>query len=195
MFKMQDVHGSQWLSGLPDQLILLIAWINSMRENAGPNDNSQAVAWIEKHLPKIRIATSATGDPLLRIGRMVVLECWRFAVLIYMYMVLCKSSAYDPRVIRAQKSFMRLVRGVKPGRIPDAFLVNPMTVVGVVTLEEQDRDTIRRRILGVHECSESGTAVSEVVLELEDVWVRTENEGRAAVWPDWREAVYRVTGR
>ncbi|CUA75803.1 Fer-1-like protein 5 [Mus musculus] [Rhizoctonia solani] len=195
MYKIQDDHGSQWLYGLPDQFILLLAWINSMRETSGPNNNLEAVAWIENNLPKIKIATSESGDPLLRIGRMVVLEGWRFAVLVYMYMVLCKAGAYDPRVIRAQKSFMRLVRGVKPGRIPDAFLINPMTVVGVATIEQRDRDTLRKRILGVHECSESGTAVSEVVLELEDVWLRTENEGRAAVWPDWREAVLRVTGR
>ncbi|CAE7095978.1 unnamed protein product [Rhizoctonia solani] len=195
MYRMHDDHGSQWLYGLPDQFILLLAWINSMRETSGPNDNLEAVAWIEKHLPKIKIAASESGDPLLRIGRMVVLECWRFAVLVYMYMVLCKSSAYDPRVIRAQKNFMRLVRGVKPGRIPDAFLINPMTVVGVATIEERDRNTLRQRILGIHECSESGTAVSEVVLELEDVWMRTENEGRAAIWPDWREAVFRITGR
>ncbi|KEP49853.1 putative fungal Zn(2)-cys(6) binuclear cluster domain protein [Rhizoctonia solani 123E] len=195
MYKMHDDHGSQWLYGLPDQFILLLAWINSMRENSGPNNNLEAVAWIENNLPKIKIAASESGDPLLRIGRIVVLECWRFAVLVYMYVVLCKASAYDPRVIRAQKCFMRLVRGVKPGRIPDAFLINPMTVVGVMTLEERDRNTLRQRILGVHECSESGTAVSEVVLELEDVWARTENEGRAAVWSDWREAVFRVTGR
>ncbi|KAL5638971.1 hypothetical protein ACGC1H_003368 [Rhizoctonia solani] len=195
MYKMHDDHGSQWLYGLPDQFILLLAWINSMRENSGPNNNLEAVAWIENNLPKIKIAASESGDPLLRIGRIVVLECWRFAVLVYMYVVLCKASAYDPRVIRAQKSFMRLVRGVKPGRIPDAFLINPMTVIGVVTLEERDRNTLRQRILGVHECSESGTAVSEVVLELEEVWARTENEGRAAVWSDWREAVFRITGR
>ncbi|KAH7334088.1 fungal-specific transcription factor domain-containing protein [Rhizoctonia solani] len=195
MYQMQEDHGSQWLYGLPDQFILLLAWINSMREKSGPNDNTEAVAWIEKHLPRIKIAASDSGDPILRIGRMVVLEGWRFAVLIYMYMVLCKASAYDPRVVRAQKSFMRLVRGIKPGRIPDAFLINPMTVAGVATIEERDRDTLRQRILNVHECAESGTAVSEVVLELEDVWTRTRNEGRAAVWSDWREGVFNVTGR
>ncbi|KAG8681662.1 hypothetical protein FRC11_000817, partial [Ceratobasidium sp. 423] len=193
MYQLQD-NGSQWLYGLPDQFILLIAWINSMAEKPDI-DYSETIVWIEKNLPKIKIATNESGDALLRIGRMVVLECWRCIVLIYLYMMLCKADAHDPRVIRAHKAFMRLVRGVKAARIPDAFLVCPFTVAGVCAFEERDRMTLRHRILNVRECSETGTAVSEVILELEDVWTRTRNEGRPAVWSDWRTAIFNITGR
>ncbi|KAH7334136.1 hypothetical protein B0J17DRAFT_721356 [Rhizoctonia solani] len=147
---------------------MLFAWINSLCDTPGASDNSELIAWIERHIPQIRIAIDASGDPLLRIGRMVVREFWRFALLIYLYMALCKANAFDPRVICAQKGFMRLIRGVKPGRNPDAHLVSPMVVAGVATLEERDRDTLRRRILNLRECADPGTAGSDVILELED---------------------------
>ncbi|KAJ1303782.1 hypothetical protein OPQ81_008205 [Rhizoctonia solani] len=164
MYQLQDNQGSQWLYGLPDQFIMLIGWINSLADKPGGNDYSELVTWIEKELPHIKVATSESGDPLLRIGRMVVLECWRYAVFIYLYMHLCKADASDPRVVRSVKGFMRLVRGVKPGRIPDAFLVCPGIVAGVAALEERDRVTLCQRILNVRECSEVGTAVNEYSL-------------------------------
>ncbi|KDN37471.1 hypothetical protein RSAG8_10133, partial [Rhizoctonia solani AG-8 WAC10335] len=158
MYQMQDIYSLQWLHGFPEQFIMLFAWINSLCETPGASENSELVAWIERQLPQIKIAIDESGDPVLRLGRMVVQECWRFAVLIYLYMALCKASALDPRVIRAQKGFMRLVRGIKPGRNPDAHLVSPMVVAGVATLEERDRDTLRQRIVNLRECAQQGNS-------------------------------------
>ncbi|CAE6482923.1 unnamed protein product [Rhizoctonia solani] len=193
-YLLQDSYSLQWYLGFPVQFILLFAWINSMCEIPGASDNSELVTWIETILPQIKIATDGSGDPLLRIGRMVVQECWRFAVLIYLYMVLCKADAHDPRVKRAQQGFMRLVRGVKPGRNPDAHLSPSMVVAGVATILEQDRDTLRQRILGIQEFTGRGTVGNDYVLELEDIWARTKDEGRPAVWSDLRITCFNVTG-
>ncbi|CAE6409185.1 unnamed protein product, partial [Rhizoctonia solani] len=164
----QDRIGLQWLHGFPDQFFLLFAWINSLCEVPGAGGNSELIAWIEGVVPQITITLDNSGDPLLRIGRMVVQECWRFAVLIYLYMALCNANAYDPRVIRAQKGFMRLVKGVKPARKPDAYLSTPMMIAGTATLEEWDRNTLRQRLLGVRECAEKGTSGNNIMLTLED---------------------------
>ncbi|KAJ1310632.1 hypothetical protein OPQ81_009161 [Rhizoctonia solani] len=160
--------------------ILLFAWINTLSETPQAGDNPQLVAWVEKQLPLIKVTIDDSGDPLLRIGRLVVQECWRFAVQIYLYLVLCKANAYDPRVVSAQKGFMRLIRGVRRARNPDAYLLNLIAIAGVATIEERDRDTLRQRILNVHEYAEQGTVGNEVVLMLEDVWARTRDEGRPA---------------
>ncbi|CAE6434633.1 unnamed protein product [Rhizoctonia solani] len=191
--QMQDDIGLQWLHGFPDQFIVLFAWINSLRNTPGGSDNLELIIWIEKNLPSIKVTVNESGDPLLRIGRMVVQECWRFAVLIYLYMALCKANAYDHRVVRAQKGFMRLVRGVKPARNPDAYLITPMLVAGIATFEEQDRATLRQRILGVRECTEQATTANDIILGLEDVWERTKNEARGALWSDLGVANFRVT--
>ncbi|KAH7345475.1 fungal-specific transcription factor domain-containing protein, partial [Rhizoctonia solani] len=190
----QGNHSAQWLYGLSEQFILLFAWINSLCETPGASENAELITWIESQISQIKIAIDESGDPMLRIGRMVVQECWRFAVMIYLYMVLCKANAYDPRVIRTQKGFMRLVRGVKPGRNPDAHLFVTMVVAGVAAHEERDRDTLRQRIHGVRECAERGTTSNDVMRGLEDVWGRTRNEGRPAVWSDLRIASLSITG-
>ncbi|KAJ1304075.1 hypothetical protein OPQ81_008480 [Rhizoctonia solani] len=109
--------------------------------------------------------------------------------------VLCKADAQDPRVIKAHRGFMRLVRGVKPRRNPDAHLSPPMVIAGVVTTKERDRETLRQRILGVQEFREQGTVGNDYMLQLEDVWARTRDEGRPAVWYDLRIACFRITGR
>ncbi|GAB1527196.1 hypothetical protein RhiTH_010371 [Rhizoctonia solani] len=188
MYRMQDKVGLQWLHGFPDQFIMLIAWINSLRETPGASEDTKLIEWIEKAIQQIRFATSRPSDPLLRIGRVVVQECWRCAAL-------CKANACDPRVVYAQKGFMRLVRGVVQARTPDAFLFTPIVVAGFATIEESDRNVIRQRILGVRECAEPGTVGNNFMLMLEDVWTRTRDEGRVAVWSDSRLATFRVTGR
>ncbi|KAJ1305291.1 hypothetical protein OPQ81_000315 [Rhizoctonia solani] len=135
------------------------------------------------------------GDPALRIGRMVVQECWRHAVFIYLYMVLCGADASDSRVVRAQKIFMRLVKGIKPGRNPDAFLVGPMIIAGVATGKERDREVLRQRVLNVREYATPRTCAYESWMLVEDLWARTRAEGRAAIWSDLRISCFRVSGK
>ncbi|KAJ1311904.1 hypothetical protein OPQ81_010364 [Rhizoctonia solani] len=194
-WQLQGNYGLQWLYGLPDQFIMLFAWINTLSKKSGTGDDAKLIAWIETILPQIKVAIDESGDPSLRIGRIVVLESWRYTVLIYMYMVLCKADAHDPRIVRAQKGFMRLIRGIKSGRHPDVYLIISMIVAGVTTVEERDRNTLRQRILSVREYAEKGTARNDNMLMLEDIWARTRDEGRAAVWSDLRIACFRVTGR
>ncbi|KAF8705184.1 hypothetical protein RHS03_05692, partial [Rhizoctonia solani] len=192
VYQQQDTIGLQWLHGIPDQFILLFAWIMSLCEIPGTGKDTELVTWIETIVPQINVTTSQSGDPLLHIRRIAVQECWRFAVLIYLYMAFCGASASDPRVARAQRGFMRLVRGVKPSRNPDAFLFIPIALVGIATIDEQDRSTIRQRILGVREHAEPETTGNQALLMLEDIWARTRNEGRPAVWLDRGIARFRV---
>ncbi|KAF8752346.1 Tryptophan synthase beta subunit-like PLP-dependent enzyme [Rhizoctonia solani] len=180
MSQRQNSCGLAWLYGVPDQFILLFAWINNLSQAPEATNNSELVAWIESNLSRINIPVDDLGDPSLRVGRVLVQECWRFAVLIYLYMALCKVTSEDNRVVRAHASFMRLVRGVQPARHPDSYLVSPMVVAGVATINERDRDTLRQRIIGVRESAQPGTAGNDVMMKLEHIWARTRSEGRAA---------------
>ncbi|KAJ1311891.1 hypothetical protein OPQ81_010351 [Rhizoctonia solani] len=191
-WQLQGNYGLQWLYGFPDQFIMLFAWINTLSETPGASDDAGLISWIESQLPQIKVAIDESGDPSLRIGRMVVLESWRYTALIYLYLVLCKANADDPRVICVQKGFMRLIRGIKAGRNPDVYLLVPIGVAGMVTIDERDRNTLRQRILSVREYAERGTAGNDILLKLEDIWARTKDEGRAAVWSDMRIASSRL---
>ncbi|ELU37931.1 hypothetical protein AG1IA_08040 [Rhizoctonia solani AG-1 IA] len=110
---------------------MLFAWINSLSQNPSDSNNPELVTWIETNVPRIKLRIDESGEPMLRVARMVVQECWRYALLIYLYMVLCGANAYDPRVVRAQKCFMRLVGGIQPARNPDFYLISPMIIVGI----------------------------------------------------------------
>ncbi|KAG8754900.1 hypothetical protein FRC11_006361 [Ceratobasidium sp. 423] len=213
-WQLQGNYGLQWFYGFPDQFLMLIAWINTLAGIPGSDTDSDLVASIERQLPRIKIAMDRSGDPSLRIRRMAVLEAWRFTILIYLYMVdilvrhaalivtdiagiiqvLCKANAQDARVVHAQKGFMRLLRGVKPGRFPDVHLIISMVVAGVATVEERDQDMLRQRILGLRECAVKGTIGNDVVLRLVDLWARTRDEGRAALWSDWGMVTSRFMG-
>ncbi|KAJ1310619.1 hypothetical protein OPQ81_009149 [Rhizoctonia solani] len=195
--KRREDQGLQWLLGIPDQFIMLFAYLNSLKQDAEATEtpvDPRIIARVEADIRMIVILPPEGKDPSLAIGRMVVQECWREAVFIYLYMALCGAHAFDPRVEKAQTGFMRLVNGIKPGRNPDAFLIIPMLIASVATTKLTHRQIIRSRILSLPDCAIPNTAGNDSLLILEDVWTRTELEGRVAQWDDLREACRRVTG-
>ncbi|CAE6483736.1 unnamed protein product [Rhizoctonia solani] len=130
VLRYQVDYGFRWLHGIPDQFVLLLAWINGLYERQGINVEPQVLAQIECELSNVEISTVESTDPALKIGRTIVQECWRHATYVYFYMTLYDAHSKDPRVERALKAFMRLVNGINPGRNPDSFLVAPMIIVG-----------------------------------------------------------------
>ncbi|ELU36639.1 hypothetical protein AG1IA_09324 [Rhizoctonia solani AG-1 IA] len=164
---------------IPNQIIMFFAWVNSLCETPRTGDSREMVAWAEEMLPQIKFTAGESGDPLLRLGRIATL---------------CRADAHDPRVVRAQRGLMRLIKGMKQGRNPDLFLA-PMAIAGVVAWRDNDRAIIRRRYSSIRECSSQGTMLNECVMQLEDIWKRTREENRPAVWSDLRIAFRRVTGK
>ncbi|KAG8690593.1 hypothetical protein FRC11_010534 [Ceratobasidium sp. 423] len=196
--KKREDQGLQWLLGIPDQSILLFGYLNGLKEDAdaaGRAVDPGTIEQVEDDLKNIPILVCESRDPALAIRRMVVQECWREAMSIYLYM-------------KAQKGFMRLVNGVKPGRNPDGFLIIPTMIrsdhrsllltlinqAGVATIEPSHRQTISSRISAMPECALPNTAGNDSLRMIQDIWARTESEGRPAVWEDLREACRRVTG-
>ncbi|CAE6504858.1 unnamed protein product [Rhizoctonia solani] len=197
IIKKREDQGLQWLLGIPDQFTLLFGYLGGLKEDAdaaGTTVDPRIIEQVEEDLKNIPIIMCESKDPALAIGRMVVQECWRQAMSIYLYMALCGAHALDPRVEKAQKGFMGLVNGVKPGRNPDGFLIIPMMVAGVATTKLSHRQTMSSRILALSECALSNTAGNDSLRMIQDIWARTESEGRSARWEDLREACRRVTG-
>ncbi|KAJ1301195.1 hypothetical protein OPQ81_003605 [Rhizoctonia solani] len=187
-------YGLQWLHGVPDQFIVILAWINVLHENYGDNVDPKYVTQIESQVQNVKIKPSHSPDPILLILRLAVQECWRQTVYVYLYMTLCGVRADDPRVVRAVKAFVYIVNGVKPGRNPDSFLFIPIMVVGAFAYRERDRDVLRRRMIGLRECTNPSAASFECLEILEDIWRRTQVENRSAVRSDVRIACRKIAG-
>ncbi|KAG9126956.1 hypothetical protein FRC07_001255 [Ceratobasidium sp. 392] len=189
-----DTIGLQWMHGVPDQFIMLLARMNMLRVDFAPNVDPQIVDEIEAEIRDFRPVLGVSTDPFLTVARLGVQESWRQALYIYLYMGLCGADASDPRVEKALKGFIRLLEGTKPGRTPDSFLIVPMIVAGVASRRPQDRKIIQSRMLNLRECSQPDTAGHETVLTMSELWLRTDAEARPAVWMDLRIAAATITG-
>ncbi|CAE6448700.1 unnamed protein product [Rhizoctonia solani] len=186
--------GFEWLYGIPDQFIILFAWINSLAEDYGPSVDPQHVVRIEESIreAKTRALSSPGADPVRTIRRTAVQECWRQTMYAYLYLVLCGARADDPRVVKAVKSFARLVNGVEAGRNPDFFLFIPIITIGAFLQREQDRELIRSRLLGLRECSIPGIAGNVCLRALAEVWKQADLKQQAPKWSDLTAAYYRL---
>ncbi|CAE7155107.1 unnamed protein product [Rhizoctonia solani] len=192
---MQDGrYGMQWLHGIADQYIVLLARINVLFEEYGNNVSQQHVTEIEDQIREVATFTERSSDPVTTIWKFTVRECWKLTMFVYLYMVLCRTSTADPRVLNSVKSYVRLIEAVKPGRNPDSYLYIPMIIVGASAYRKQDRAVIHRRMLGLQECIFPGSCGYDALNMLIDLWRRTEAENRPAVWDDLRFSAYQVTG-
>ncbi|CAE6381221.1 unnamed protein product [Rhizoctonia solani] len=161
--------GFEWLYGIPDQFIVLFAWINSLAEDYGPNVDPQYITRIEDHIREAK--TKSSGTPSSDA-------------------VLCGACADDPRVMKCMRSFIRLVDGVEPGRNPDFFLFIPIITIGAFVQNEEDRSLIRERLLGLRECSIPGVAGNVCLRALAHVWEQADVGQRAPGWGDLTAAYY-----
>ncbi|QRW26085.1 Fungal specific transcription factor domain [Rhizoctonia solani] len=186
----REDQGLQWMFGIPDQFILLLGYMTGLRDDAdttGIPTAPRVIEQIEEDMRSMIILPCEGGDASLTVARMIVQACWRGATFIYLYMALCGADAFDPRVMRAQRGFMKLVNGTRPGRNPDTFLLFPMLI-------STHRQTIISRILTTPHFMNPNTTGNDYLRMLEDIWARTNSEGRAARWEDLREACVRITG-
>ncbi|CAE6446627.1 unnamed protein product [Rhizoctonia solani] len=189
-------YGMQWLHGIPDQYIIILARINVLAEELGIGGtvSAECVAEIEDQIRGVGVSTGSSDDSISMISRFTLRESWRLTLYIYLYMVLCGTSTDDPRVLASVKSYVRLVQGAKSARNPDAFLHIPMIIVAASAYEKQDRQVLQRRMLGCRECINPGSTGYDIMKILIDLWTRTEAENRPAFWSDFRMSVFRVSG-
>ncbi|QRW24522.1 Fungal specific transcription factor domain [Rhizoctonia solani] len=161
----QHDYGLQWFYGFPDHFVMIFAWINSLRGIEGAGANAALISQVEMEVQR---AETVLG--------------------------LVWAAANDPRVLRVVKNVTRLIKGAKSGHMPDAYLTPPITIVGLAAYREQDRYVVQQRMLNIVKCAKSKVVAKDLLLQLEDVWTRTRNEKRAAVWSDLRIAYLNVVG-
>lgn len=88
-----DDFGIQWLNGIPDAFILILARMNMLRDDYAPNVAPEIINELEQQVKDFQAIPGVSSDPTLTVARLVVQECWRQAVFIYIYMVLSLLSA------------------------------------------------------------------------------------------------------
>ncbi|CEL54791.1 hypothetical protein RSOLAG1IB_07325 [Rhizoctonia solani AG-1 IB] len=122
-----DDAGIQWSRGIPDQITLIFARINAL--HGGSGWDSRTFDELEAMLENFVAIPTGSRETNLAVAQAVVQECWRQAAFIYLYMGLSVASAEDPRVMLALSNFTSSLNRIKPGRIPDSFIMLGLIII------------------------------------------------------------------
>ncbi|QRV93020.1 Fungal specific transcription factor domain [Ceratobasidium sp. AG-Ba] len=189
-----DRIGLQWKSGLPDEFLFLLGQMNMLRQDCALAIDSATIHNLQLQIDNFQPVLNRRSDSYLYIERLMVQECWRQFMYIYLYMGLCGANSHDARVAKAVRKFIMVLEQVKPGRTPDSFLVTPMSLAGIAAHKKRHRDVIRGRLRGLYEYSQPGTYVNDASRIMEEIWSIADIQGRPAVWSDLQYACFTVTG-
>ncbi|KAH7345542.1 hypothetical protein B0J17DRAFT_640253 [Rhizoctonia solani] len=173
----------QWLRGVPNQLILLFAYMRSMRGD-GLTPDEDTVKSLERAIHEVPPFVGSSSDRFLAVMRSVVQECWRQVAYAYLYMAVCGDPSDTPRVKEVFKRYMRLLNGTKPGRLPDEFLILTLQLISPAAQRQRDREVLKQRALGLYTRDRTHLATTFIIFVMGDVWARADAEGRPIMWSD-----------
>ncbi|KAG9127486.1 hypothetical protein FRC07_013164 [Ceratobasidium sp. 392] len=193
LFDMEN-SGLQWMQGMPDQFLVMLAKINMLREDVALLVDVRVINELELEIALFRPITSVMADALVNVLGIAIQEAWRQALYVYIYMGLAGVDSTDLRVMHALRRFLKLLETIKSGQNPDEFLLLPMIILGVAASRQRDRDIIRERMVGLRECSQPGTCGFDSIQIMSEIWAQADAEARPAVWIDLRLATLKVTG-
>ncbi|KAG8684598.1 hypothetical protein FRC09_015287, partial [Ceratobasidium sp. 395] len=151
VFNVGDALGLQWMQGCPVEFVLLLARMHNIRDNPAYAVEPPELDEIENAIRDWHPRFSLPVESHLAIVRLTLCECWRQSLLIYLFMGIGALGSGDVRVTRAHKSFMKLIKVVHPGRVPDYFLLLPFLVAAVASHKQKDRNRIYERIRAIRE--------------------------------------------
>jgi hypothetical protein len=86
MLHVNDI-GFQWMNGVPDQFVLMLARMNVLREESSPQVDPNIISELESKVKNFRPILGTYSDSYLTVARLTVQESWRQAMYIYLYMV------------------------------------------------------------------------------------------------------------
>ncbi|KAF8606269.1 hypothetical protein BDV93DRAFT_364455 [Ceratobasidium sp. AG-I] len=172
------------IHGCAAEFQIILAEINARCARCSIADDWQA---IEQRLLdwKAPFFDTEGPEPWRAIAQLAVQECWRQALLIYLYMAVCGVSSHDSRVQLCVRQTFQLIRTVK--KIDPAhphFLVQ-FIIAGACTRHEAHRTLARARLSDMSERGMWLMAGSDFVPVLDHLWHGAAANGRAIQWSDY----------
>ncbi|CAE6504763.1 unnamed protein product [Rhizoctonia solani] len=166
----------QWLYGIPNQLLMLLAKIKTMRQD-GFKPNEEMVTSLEREIRELRPYGGSSSERFLAIMQLLVQECWRQTAYVYLYMAVCGDACDTPRVKEALKRYINLLNRTQPGRLPDEFLILTLHLMIPATLRQCDREVVKQRILEYYKRDRTNVGHGLIMRFTKDYWTRVDAEG------------------
>ncbi|KAG8775548.1 hypothetical protein FRC12_001424 [Ceratobasidium sp. 428] len=206
----QTVPGNdelEWVFGCPGAFVILLGRINALRsfillrQNSVPSDmSSNLAAEIRERSSTIEQST----ESCTAITRLVIQECWRHALLIYLYMVSGSSSfaalvfmpyasfegvdkvnSTDFRIISSVHQIVQLLGTIKNNSLVDRHLFVPSLIVGISAQSEKHRGLVRKSLAGLSAVKIWILQGTEALSVLDHLWHGPGKGGSPVSWEDY----------
>ncbi|CAE6468888.1 unnamed protein product [Rhizoctonia solani] len=180
-----------WLIGQPYELTIVLARIISLHDDFGVDVDPRVIEEIESDIRDFKPDPGTSADPSLIVIRLVVLEAWRQVGYINLYMRLCGESALGPRVRTAQRKLVGLVANTKSSHKMNLHVAPCLGIAGLAATRAGERSLVLERLQSLPH-SRADSFLNRGIQMLQDIWMRTDSEGRPAQWSDLRIATRRI---
>ncbi|CUA75998.1 Sterol regulatory element-binding protein ECM22 [Rhizoctonia solani] len=176
---LDDDVGLEWMVGCPNVMIVLMARISALRDEAIPRQEkiTRAEA-IEKSIRAWQARPSPTTNSFLKVVRMSAQEIWRHAMMLFLYHAIHKVGPLHRVIKDAVRQIISLAQTIPAGRNPDIFLPVPYFLAGAACISRKDRMFLRSRLSG---CGKE-RALLDLVAVLDDVWKEMDETGNSVDW-------------
>ncbi|KAH7322349.1 hypothetical protein B0J17DRAFT_683753 [Rhizoctonia solani] len=175
----------EWVHGVPVEMIVNITEVHKWRAQLNNVD------WRVLETRTLEWSWSGRDvqfeESVQMIYRVAILESWRHATLIYIYMGMCGATSHDPRVQASVQQVIKLMGVVNDTHI-DAHFSIPSVIVGVAARYEYQRALIFQKLKsfnGIRLCTVRGRDFARV---LQHLWRGTAVNGAAVGWEDYMHA-------
>ncbi|KAF8712174.1 hypothetical protein RHS03_01292, partial [Rhizoctonia solani] len=181
-----EIHPIEWVHGCPLEFQICIALMNDRCTKSYVAPDWQM---IEHRLQsyKVRLTLVDQTESWRNIARLAVVESWRQALLIYLYMAVCGISSNDIRVQSAVRQVFQLFKTVKrqePPKVNVHFMFQYL-IAGACTRNETQRALVRERLLDSFDNECWLLPGSDMVPVLDHLWHGAAANGRPFKWSDY----------
>ncbi|CAE6455546.1 unnamed protein product [Rhizoctonia solani] len=196
--KLHSRYPLDWMNGCPQEFIGWFAKINTIRSTTtGRRSDSTLINWetVEKEIYGWKPIIDRADISRDSVTRLAVVEGWRNALLIYLYVGVCGLTSADRRVQIAVKQIIRLSQIVKHRATYERHLFGPAILAGACARLESHRRSILHVLAFQRRDRMWVLQISDFVFVLRHLWLGSAKDGGSITWDDYirsRKAVLYV---
>ncbi|CAE6519340.1 unnamed protein product [Rhizoctonia solani] len=185
--KLRLRHAIEWMNGCPQEFISWFARLNIARSTTRDGNNPLLTDWkmIEKEIREWEPLIDKTGFSRDTVTRLAVIEGWRNALLIYLYVGVCGMTSVDHRVQSAVKQILRLSQVAKLEVTYERHIFGPAIFAGVCARLESQRKSILRIVSFQRRSPIWVLQISDFAFILQHLWRGAARGGNPIIWDDY----------
>lgn len=165
-------------------IIKISSWRSKNPDQSAPEDVWKPIeteAWAYQQSVDVPIEAGT----LYSVARMAIIEGWRHAILIYLYMGMCGVASNDPRVQSSTKQIMKLLQIVREDWNASSHFFVPCLMASICTPSEKYRAELNDAFLNVEDTKPWLFKAMGCKPVINHLWHGAAANGRPVRWEDY----------